>query len=827
MKNIKKIKIAPRLWIWTVTVAAAVSVISWTDAVHLSERAYGMEITEASNGSQQLARTVNEAKQAYESNHSIPSDLLEQLAAGKEQLIPLVLKQLSLKPLGAETNRLEQPTRLSSDWRFWAEASLSWKDPQLLNALLDWTQDYPIEMYENELYVRFVQEALQDDQRDMLQQRLGLADRRGAQVLLGLMKYKGWLDDSQLMSWLNFYKGQPPYDGIIDYMVYAQSWAQLIHIYDKHELTPTQRLSVLNSVVSIPVYDAETAEWLKQLAAATEDVSVEQLIDQQLVLHHGDRAAAERLYQSGTSGGFTQPLNGRVEKVLADMYPAGELAAGIQLYEMIRGKPYFYGLDEQWYSSDGNDYAQPVQAAAQWLEFLKQYPKHPAADDAAYRLARCYQLAGDGGNALYWLNEAVHLGDRDLNYDARGMLLFVLDVEMSPDALVAVDTDRLPSWMKPWIDYSQAVEYIRARKYREASLSLHAFIHTYGGKDIFAEAFAVNRADKAEVIYPEERYPFWERISAQLQLTERAAKLAEEAEQAVGVEKSDRQYALAAMIYKEPLLYYNHLWRETRQSFFWFGHIKEMDYYEPLDRYIGRFNHLIQAIDQFESIDLQEASKQTAAKTLYSLALSYSKLTHYGEEVSYYLPISRLNEKAADYAKQLIDSFPESELADDALLLLYAHTQDKQWLEQVELRYPDGDQTKKAKEALEQLAVKESKRTDSLYEPYEPTYAVHYEHLQLGDSRLSSTVSKWLEDHRGTSYHGTLAEGDWVYVFISADEGKAIDYINIGSKRLQMLVTWQQRVMEASTEKQDVMLLARVKKKFVNDSEWVWKMYSQ
>ncbi|MFD0681363.1 MULTISPECIES: tol-pal system YbgF family protein [unclassified Paenibacillus] len=822
-KNRKKPKLALGLCIWTV--AAAVSVISLTDAGQPAASIYAMENSEASNLSQQLARSVNEAKQAFESNHSIPPDLLEQLAEGKEQLIPIALKQLSLEPMGAEADRSKEHTDLSSDWRFWAEASLPWKDTRLLNALLDWTRDYPVDMYESELYVRFVAEALQDGQKDRLLQQLDSADRRGTQVLLSILQYKGWLDESQYDSWLATYKGKPQYDGIIDYLIYSRSTNYLKRIYDRNELSPAQMQSVISALVSIRNYDEETSKWLKQLAAATKNVSIEQMIDQELVLHQGDRAAAERLYQSGTSGGFMLPLNGRVEKVLADLYPDGELAAGIRLYEKIRGKPYFYGLDDQWYSPEGNDYAQPVQAAAQWQGFLQQYPKHPAADDAAYRLARCYQLAGDGENALYWLNEAVHLGDRDLTYDARGMLIFVLDVEMTSDALAAVDSKRLPSWMKPWIDYSQAVEYIRARKYREAASALHALIDTYGGKDIFAEAYAVNRADKAEVIYPEDRYPFWERINAQLQLTERAAKLVEEAEQAAGAEKADRQYALAAMIYREPLMYYNHLWRETRQSFFWFGHIKEMDYYEPLDRYIGRFNHLIQAIDQFKAIDIQEAGEQTAAKSLYSTALSYSKLTYYGEEASYYLTISQLNEKAAAYAKQLVESFPESELADDALLLLYAHTQDKQWLEQVEVRYPDGDQVKKARELLEQLAAKESKRAASLYGPYEPISTVYYERLQRGDSRLSSSVSQWIEEHRGTSYHGTLADGDWVYVLLSVDEGKSIDYINIGSKKLQMQVTWQERTADAVSDKQD-MLLARVKKKFVLDGDWAWKLYS-
>ncbi|TBL71093.1 hypothetical protein [Paenibacillus thalictri] len=827
-EKVKTMKVSAR---WFAVTAAALLVISGA-AVYEQPASAAGEVSGAYAGmSDALQRTLKDAMAEYKKEGTIPAASLNELAAAKEQLMPYAIKQLSLQPAPGPSSSWKNATVLP-DWRFWAEAVLPWNDSRLFQPLLDWTYAFPVELYDMAPYTRLFGSLLTEQNRTITLERLEAADRKGMQVLLQLLQAKEWLSGEQLSEWLDRYAGKPQQEGIIDFLD-ANRWTNqqygdiLRQSYDAGKLSQQQKKAVVGSIANGPQYSPDIRQWLSGIAVSAEagQTSIEQEIDQQLVLRHGDRAAAERLYRSGLAKGYLVPLNGRVEKVLADMYPDGELAAGIRQYEAIRGKPYFYGLADDWYSSEGLDFANPEQAIKPWQEFIEKYPQHPAADDAAYRLARCYQLSGRGEQALYWLNQAAQLGDRDLGYDARGMLLFTLDVEMSPESLAAVDTQVLPSWLKPWVEYSGAVETMRAGQYREAANKLQAFIDTYDGNDLFEQAYAYSREDTAEYIEPEAAYPFWEKVKEQQKLTERIAVLAEAVDRAAGSEQADKRYALAAAIYREPLLYYNHLWRETRQGFFWFGHIKEMDYYEPLDRYIGRFNHLAQAIEQFKQIDLAQASKQTAAKTLFSIALSYSKLSYFSEEVSFYMSGVKLNEYVAQYANELIERDPGSELADDALMLIYYHTQDKRYLEQVVSDYADGDKAGEAQKLLKELAEKEQTQEHPAYWRYVDGYGVRSERLDPDDGRLPESVQRWVREHRAEPYHGTMEDGDWTYVLLTADEGKVLSYMYIGSAASRMQVSSNETPAPLDTKLPRVML-ERVKTKFVPAGEWTWKIYN-
>ena len=180
---------------------------------------------------------------------------------------------------------------------------------------------------------------------------------------------------------------------------------------------------------------------------------------------------------------------------------------------------------------------------------------------------------------------------------------------MKAEGLEQLDTGKLPAWAKEWASYSLAVEYLRERQYRKASEALQQFIDTYETKQ--PQPFDHETESRQWNAY----YPFWQHVKEQYSHAVELAQLQEQANLETGAEKAKKQYELAAYISKKPSLYYNHLWRGERQAFFWLGQIKSMDYHTALDRYIGRFNHLVQAADAFSQVDLEAADEWTGAKT--------------------------------------------------------------------------------------------------------------------------------------------------------------------------------------------------------------------
>jgi hypothetical protein len=147
------------------------------------------------------------------------------------------------------------------------------------------------------------------------------------------------------------------------------------------------------------------------------------------------------------------------------------------------------------------------------------------------------------------------------------------------------------------------------------------------------------------------------------------------------------------------LLYYNNLWDGDRAVFFDYevGNQGGAD----MRAYETRFNNYVQAAAAFSAIDLKQAGPQIGAKTLFSLALSYSKMFDFGQESRFYDTRVHLVQTVTNYAQQLIDRYPDSDLSDDSEMLIYNYTGDKSRLQAILYRYPYGDQADKAKAIAE------------------------------------------------------------------------------------------------------------------------------
>jgi TolA-binding protein len=772
-----------------------------------------------------IGKAISASYQRFMAGEAISGETIQLLRQRKDELLPLLQSGIAMHGSILQVDD-DQDRNFYREWQFWLELARLIGDPRVEPFLTAWLSERR-PLLDSYQLSETLSDLLPSGREEVLLAQLDRASSAGTAVILHVLAERKKLSEAQLQEWLKKYANQPQIGGMIDYIAGRPNGKeQLMHLYDSGTIPLSMQRRIIGHLASTDEWD-----WLKKQAERTADPYIEQLIDIRLVRDKGDKQAAARLYGSGMKHGFLLPLDGLTEKFLADLYPDGELAKGIAAYEKIRGSRYFYHDDgENWhsYQSSGSDFRQPKQAIPQWLSFIEKYPLHPAVDDAAYRLARCYQQTGEYERALYWFHQTTRLGDRDLLFDAMGQFLYTLDVEMGADALAELDSSRLPDWAKPWTQYSLAVEYLRQRDYARAKAELQRFIATYQGKNLFllngeGQDRNTDFLAKDELVYSPHvfYYPFWQKVERQLALAAELAAQQARAEQASGAEKAKKQYELAATIYRSPLLYYNYLWRGERQSFFWLGHIKYMEYNEALDRYIGRFNHLVQAIDAFSRINLEQADAETAAKTLFSLALSHSKLIDYGEEVRFFASKTQLGQQIIRLSETLVKRFPSSQLADDALLLAYHYSQDRQYLQQLLERYPQGDQAQQARAILENSG-KQTADQNYRHDPLRATLPCQT--LQLSDWRVPPQIREWVEQHRGADYQGIRQDGEWLYAYISAKQGEQA-FVEVETDLSGTFFRYARQKQNLNVGREFGDLLIRLPYRFIQQNKLEWKPY--
>lgn len=786
-------------------------------------QAYAAEGSAAGNAqSVQLSAQLVRVFQAYKESGdgTLDPKLVTELLQQKEQLLPYLLAGLTLAD-----NRLalHKDTEYDSyyEWRFWLKLAEQLPNAQTKAALLGWTTEKNRLIPDTYLLEDTFEQVFKREDEQLVEQALGNASASGAEVILTFLEKRHHLDEQKLRQYADVYRGKPQLSAIISKLGHVKNGLETLKtLYVSKEITEEQRQDILDAMLYKGDKSREDLAWLRQLASdATTSLQVEQEIDEALVYQHGDIAAAKRLHDSGMAHGFAFSLSGITEKFIAEQFPKGKLQQGITEYEAIRGKSYF-SLDEDSFWANGRDFSHPEKAVSQWLSFIQKYPNHPALDDAAYRLARCYQLLGQYERALYWFNQAQITGDRDLGYDASGQYLYVLDVDLTAKGLAELDTTKLPAWTKEWVDYTLAVEYLRQHEYAKGAKALETFIATY--KDQEQQPFD-HEEEAGEYYSWNEDYPFWQKVEEQRALAAKLANMAVEVEQATGAVKAKRQYALAAEISRNPLLYYNHLWRDQRQSFFSFGQIKYMDYHEELDRYIARFNHLFQARALFAGIDLQEADQETGAKTLFSLMLMNSKLIDYGEEVAYHQSKTLLGAEMLKEGKELRKRYPTSELADDALLLMYHYTRDQSLLDELLRDYPNSD---KAAEAKQILQDKESEEKPAyVYDRLESYPPV--QRLSEQDWRLPQQVQTWVKEHEGKTGKYLLKDGEWQYAYLVPAAGETATISLRTSLSQSMFQYYTSTTSDDAASGKRTASLVRVPYRYVQHAPVVWETPSQ
>jgi|GEM_PF-3401077 len=779
---------------------------------------WGNQYVYAAEQQNAAAQLLRQTYQHFQERNEVAAEHLPELLQEKERLLPFIAAGIRLH---SERLVLDegQSRSIGLEWGFWLELARQLKDQRLTEPLLAWLSDKR-PLIQSYLLGETLDAVLPKGQEHRLVALLPSAHEEGAGIILNLLERRGKLTEPQLTAWLQAYRDQPQLLAIASYLAMQPKGPEkLAQFYQSGQVPADMQARLLSRVLW-----NLTREDAAKLRGITTDPRAGQMIDGRLVRERGDREAAKRLYDSGTKHGFLLPLDGLTERFLAEMFPDGPLAQGIQRYQEIRGTSYFFGEDDgQWiaYDAGGKDHSQPQQAVAQWLAFLETYPLHPAADDAAYRLARCYQELGQFEEALYWFDQARKRGDRDLDYDAAGQIFYTLDVLLGAHEHRQLVSERLPDGIQPLMQYAQAVQTLRTGKFHEASAELRRLAETYQEHEMtWPGAYEgepdgggrFERYDNPLHTY----YPFWAHVQEQRVWTDQLAAWEEQINKHTGAEKARLQYEQAALVYRTPLLHYNHLWRGERQAFFWFGHIKSAEYDEAFSAYIRRFNHLIRAEELFSRINLREADAETGAKTLFTLALLHSKLIDYGEEIRYVATKAQLARKVAEYAEQLVQRYPDSDLADDALLLHVHYSRDMDVLRALLTRYPDGDVTPKAREMLAQPNADTGYAFDHLFT------ILPYQKLTLEDSRLPGQVRDWIAQESKRRTEGMKKEGPWIYLYLTAGPNEMISYFLVSGSEGDRIEYQRVAVRPGSPQAGQTVIL-RVPVQLLMNGQLTWK----
>lgn len=438
----------------------------------------------------------------------------------------------------------------------------------------------------------------------------------------------------------------------------------------------------------------------------------------------------------GTLGRLTHPL---LMKALVEDQPAGFLARGVRAYEAVRGAPYWWeargpepGVSEAFPGGStqppdatvlyGAGAYAPEREAVGWTSFLAAYHRHPAADDAAYRLGRSHELLaarfapGRSERVAHLLAAAwaylaaLELPDGDMAWDARNRLIYLLDAVARPEDLQRM-TARLEGGASP--EAGLVERFVRPQLGRDLAVAAQyalALRHLRAGE---YEAAAQGLAAVLAAL-PEEGP--WDPLALRTSQTQAAVERQQATAQQLaelragregrGAEAAAAAYQEAALIYRDPHLFALALWHGQRAQYLAFGHLFEAAAHE-LDGAIlaedaaGQITY-IRALALFEELLAAQPPEPWRERALFSKGMSLYHLLHYGQEVEAWRPRPALTQELVATFRTFADEYPASPWADDALLMVGVYGEEPRVLQALIERYPDGDKRPIAEALLEE-----------------------------------------------------------------------------------------------------------------------------
>ncbi len=493
--------------------------------------------------------------------------------------------------------------------------------------------------------------------------------------------------------------------------------------------SPAERMEIINRAGNMAMWPSEGEDkseltgWLESLSESEKDGSSRQVALYNLC-ELGQQDAQYRLVQDVDKNGLVcSPgfggvlLSWEFLKEVTQKYPDCYLTRGIIAYEKVRGKSYFLiergkikdcpysWIDDMQY---GDDQYNPGREVPGWEQFLKDFPRHPAADDAAYRLARCYEISGHWVDALNTLEKAMKSPDGDIRYHVAGRMVYIPDVCMTAAQLRDIPVGKIDTKMHLLVDYTLAVKALRQDDYRQAAGLLEGFMDRMESEPAVGEISPF----KDWVLTWCKKYGFKDAVKKQLEQTRTLAELQDKWAKS---KNTADLYNLAAAIYNNQMIYYNHLWEGNRQDFNWLGYVNYQGYaasaadatgappeMASFAREMINYNH---SADLFKQVyDNPSSSSGLKAKALFSQGLSYLGIYNWGEDAWAAFDRKELKKQIMDTFASFVRQFPDSSMADDALLALAAVSGDRAFLDRMFKDYPEGDALERGRALLEEMS---------------------------------------------------------------------------------------------------------------------------
>lgn len=451
---------------------------------------------------------------------------------------------------------------------------------------------------------------------------------------------------------------------------------------------------------------SEVTVWLRTAAPREQDPAVAELMWSQLYRVTNDAAALQGLNRAADAygafrlpAGAADPWDWQVLRSAVQSDPAGFLARGVTAYEAVEGGRPYFAVDRcpsptapcaPFLSGDAQ--YDPSREIPGWQAFLRQYSAHPAAADAAYRLARCEEILGRWGDALRDMRLAAAVyPDGQISAEARGRLVFMLDVEIPDAALQALAAAPPAPELAADLRYAVAVRELRQGDYSQAALDLQ------------------RSPPPAEPLFPWAQWPMATQSEQQAKEVAEIAAVAPRAfpkgyvPEALGTEvfaplpaigDPSAAYRVGQILFHDDLALYNELWYGEQQAFYAFGgDINDLAAGELQPQWLTQFrgmNTYIAAEPIFAAIAADRAAPgDLRAKAAYSAAECLVHLDGYNQTNGQTVPQPELADDIVAAFRAFAQQYPhDGDLTADALLTVARYTRASADVAAVEQRYP-------------------------------------------------------------------------------------------------------------------------------------------